>query len=214
MFYAVREDRVVPHGGLAQDPLRAIVAPRPIGWITTVSRSGVVNLAPYSYFNAVASRPPIVFFSSGSRKDSQLNAEETGEFVCNVATWELREQMNLTSADLHCSVSEPEAVGLVMAPSRIVAPPRVLASPAQLECVYLGTHRLVDSEGASVSYELVFGEVVGVHVDDRFIHDGRLDTAAMQPIGRLGYDEYAVVREMFPLRRPRDTFGLPGRDDE
>src|SRR5919197_5044758 len=111
------------NGGLPWDPFKAIVAPRPIGWITTLTPEGVVNLAPYSYFNAVGDRPNVVMFSSSGRKDSQRNAEGTGEFVCNLATWDTREAMNLTSASTNAS--EPDLAGLEMVPSRLVAPPRV-----------------------------------------------------------------------------------------
>jgi flavin reductase (DIM6/NTAB) family NADH-FMN oxidoreductase RutF len=189
-------------GTLPWDPFKAIVAPRPIGWITTVSPDGVVNLAPYSFFNAVADKPNVVFFSGNTRKHSQANAEATGEFVFSLATWELRDAVNATSEAVPAEISEPERAGLAMAPSRMVVPPRVAASPAALECVYLETHTLRTRDGAEHEYAMVFGQVVGVHVDDAFVHDGRLDTAAMRPIARMGYDEYAVVERAFRLTRP------------
>jgi flavin reductase (DIM6/NTAB) family NADH-FMN oxidoreductase RutF len=189
------------NGGLPWDPFKALVAPRPIGWITTLSQDGVVNLAPYSFFNAVGERPGIVMFSSSSRKDSQTNAEATGEFVCNLATWETREQMNLTSAEV--DASEPELAGLELAPSRLVAPPRVAAAPAALECVYLDTYAIRTRNGRDHASHAVFGEVVGVYVDDRFVTDeGRVDTAAMRPVARMGYDEYAAVEHAFRMARP------------
>ena len=188
--------------GLPYDPFKAIIAPRPIGWITTVSASGEINLAPYSFFNAFSTRPPIVGFSSESRKDSVEFAEQTGEFVCNLATWELRNEVNLTSATLPRGENEMETVGLAAAPSRLVRPPRVATTPCALECKLLQVVRLEDVEGRALDQFVVIGQVVGVHIDDRYLHDGRLDTAAMQPIARCGYSDYAVVTELFQMKRP------------
>jgi flavin reductase (DIM6/NTAB) family NADH-FMN oxidoreductase RutF len=202
VFFATDgSDGSPPNGGLPWDPFKAIVAPRPIGWITTLRPDGAVNLAPYSYFNAVGDHPGVVMFSSATRKDSQRNAEATGEFVCNLATWDTRLQMNLTSATTE--ESEPELAGLEMAPSHVVAPPRVAAAPAALECIYLDTYAIHTRDGAEHVSHVVFGEVVGVYVDDRFVtEEGRLDTAAMRPVARMGYDEYAVVEFAFRMTRP------------
>ena len=120
--------------GLGGDPFKAIVAPRPIGWITSMDAKGNVNLAPYSFFNGVHSRPAMVMFASEGRKDSVSNIAETGEFVCNLATWDLREAMNATSAPFQHGVNEMERAGLKAAPSKLVKPPRVAASPCALEC--------------------------------------------------------------------------------
>jgi flavin reductase (DIM6/NTAB) family NADH-FMN oxidoreductase RutF len=171
--------------------------------LTTVSSGGVVNLAPYSFFNAVADKPAVVAFGSDGRKHSARNAGDTGAFVCNVATWDLREAVNATSVEVAADVSEAHLADLELAPSRLVAPPRVAASPAALECVHLATHPLRLREGEEHGYVVVYGQVVGVHVDDRFIRDGRVDTAAMRPIARMGYDEYTVVERAFRMRRPR-----------
>jgi flavin reductase (DIM6/NTAB) family NADH-FMN oxidoreductase RutF len=190
-------------GPLPYDPIKAIVAPRPVGWLTTVSSGGVVNLAPYSFFNAVADKPAVVAFGSDGRKHSARNAGDTGAFVCNVATWDLREAVNATSVEVAADVSEAHLADLELAPSRLVAPPRVAAAPAALECVHLATHPLRLREGEEHGYVVVYGQVVGVHVDDRFIRDGRVDTAAMRPIARMGYDEYTVVERAFRMRRPR-----------
>src|SRR5438552_1601969 len=158
MFFATdMSDGSARNGGLPWDPFKAIVAPRPIGWITTLTPDGVVNLAPYSYFNAVGDKPNVVMFSSSSRKDSERNAEATGEFVCNLATWDIRQEMNLTSATV--DGSEPEFAGLEMTPSRLVAPPRVAAAPAALECVYLDTYLIRARDGREHSSHVVFGEV-------------------------------------------------------
>jgi flavin reductase (DIM6/NTAB) family NADH-FMN oxidoreductase RutF len=202
MFFATDgSDGSARNGGLPWDPFKAIVAPRPIGWITTLTPDGIVNLAPYSYFNAVGDRPNVVMFSSSGRKDSQRNAEATGEFVCNLATWDTREQMNLTSAAT--DASEPELAGLEMAPSRLVAPPRVALAPAALECLYLDTYTIRPREGREHVSQVVFGEVIGIYLDERFVTpEGRLDTAAMRPVARMGYDEYAVVEAAFRMTRP------------
>lgn len=188
--------------GLPYDPFKAIVTPRPIGWITTMSAKGEINLAPYSYFNGFSSRPPIVGFSSEGWKDSATFAEETGEFVCSLATYELRDAMNATCAPMPRGVNEMEAAGIAAAASRLVKPPRVAASPCALECKWLKTVHLTDLDGRENGAHLVLGVVVGVHIDERFIKDGMLDTAAMQPIARCGYNDYAVVTEMFTMVRP------------
>jgi flavin reductase (DIM6/NTAB) family NADH-FMN oxidoreductase RutF len=170
-----------------------------------VSRNGTVNLAPYSFFNAVASRPPFVMFSSGTRKDSQRNAEETGEFVANLATYELRNEMNATSEGVGAEVSEPELVGLEMTPSLVVKPPRVKKTPLALECKYVKTVDLPGGDGKPGAYSIVIGEVASVFIDDAFVVDGRVDLSEARPIARLGYlDEYAVVNPdtIFKMNRP------------
>lgn len=198
MFYDTRDkSRTLPH-----DPFKAIVAPRPIGWITSISAKGEVNLAPYSYFNGVLSRPNMVMFSSEGYKDSVSNIEETGEFVCNLATWDLRDQMNTTSAPMPHGENEMQRAGLAPAPSRLVKPPRVAASPCALECKLFQIVPLNDLDGRKLDGHVVIGRVIGVHIDDKFIKNGRLDTAAMKPIARCGYDEYAVVERMFAMTRP------------
>ena len=189
--------------GLPFDPFKAIIAPRPIGWVTTMSAKGEINLAPYSFFNAFSSRPPIVGFSGEGKKDSVAFAQETGEFVCNLVTYELRDVMNATAATLPRGVNEMEAAGIASAPSLIVKPPRVAATPCALECRYLKTVDLTDLDGVDVDRHLVLGVVVGVHIDDRFIKDGLLDTAAMRPIARCGYNDYAAVEEVFSIGRPK-----------
>src|SRR6266850_3462334 len=201
MFYTTeKNDHGLPH-----DPFKAIVAPRPIGWITSMSASGAINLAPYSYFNGVHSRPPVVMFASEGRKDSVVFVEETKEFVCNLATWDLRDQMNETSAPFARGVNEMDKARLEPAPSRMVKPPRVKASPCALECRWLQTVRLSDIEGRLTERYVVFGQVVGVYIDDNFIKEGRLDTAAMRPIARAGYHDYFVgtPETKFSLRRPK-----------
>jgi flavin reductase (DIM6/NTAB) family NADH-FMN oxidoreductase RutF len=198
MFYdAVKNDH-----GLRYDPFKAIVAPRPIGWVTTMNGQGDINLAPYSFFNGISSRPALVMFSSEGLKDSVSFIRETGEFVCNLATWDLRTQMNATSAPLPRGVNEMERAGLAPAPSRLVKPPRVAASPCALECKLIKIVPIESAGGMAVDCHVVIGHVIGVHIDDRFIVDGKLDTAAMKPIARCGYDQYAVVESVFSMQRP------------
>jgi flavin reductase (DIM6/NTAB) family NADH-FMN oxidoreductase RutF len=199
MFYEYdkRDKSVLPH-----DPFKAIVAPRPIGWITSINLNGQVNCAPYSYFNGVSSRPNVVMFASEGRKDSISFIEETREFVCNLATWDLREQMNLTSAPFARGVNEMQEAGLKSAPSRLVRPPRVEASPCALECKLIKIVAMETAGRKPLDCHVVFGEVVGVHIDDHFIVGGLLDTAAMKPIARCGYDQYAVVESVFSMARP------------
>ena len=199
MFYDTRKN----DHGLPHNPFKAIVAPRPIGWITSMNAKGEVNLAPYSFFNGITDRPPIVMFSSEGPKDSVAFVEETKEFVCSLATYDLRAQMNDTSAPLPRGVNEMTAAGLAPAPSRLVKPPRVAASPCALECKWLKTVKLDDVDGRALERYVVFGQAIGVYIDDRFIKNGRLDTAAMRPIARLGYDQYAVVDEVFAMQRPK-----------
>jgi flavin reductase (DIM6/NTAB) family NADH-FMN oxidoreductase RutF len=192
--------------GLPHDPFKAIVAPRPIGWITSLSAKGEINLAPYSFFNGVSTDPPMVMFSSEGRKDSITFIEETKEFVCNLATWDLRGQMNMTSATYPRGTNEMNEAGLDSAPSVLVKPPRVRASPCALECKWLQTVPLRDVDGRATQSHLVLGQVVGVHIDERFIKDGLLDTAAMRPIARAGYHDYFVStpESKFSIRRPKE----------
>jgi flavin reductase (DIM6/NTAB) family NADH-FMN oxidoreductase RutF len=188
--------------GLPHDPFKAIVAPRPIGWISAVNRDGEINLSPYSYFNAVGSRPPVVVFSSEGMKDAASFVEETGEFVCNFVTYALREKMNLTSAPLPRGENEMAFAGLKAAPSLLVKPPRVAEAPAALECKLLQIVRLNSIEGKPLNNHLVIGQVIGVHIDERFLKDGRFDTLAAKPIMRMGYHDYAVGTEGFTMVRP------------
>ncbi len=198
MFYEAQANK----HGLKHDPFKALVVPRPIGWISTVGRDGGLNLAPYSFFNAVSTDPHIVMFASAGRKDSQRNAEEMGEFVCNLAGWEQRAQMNMSSTTVGAEVNEFALSALEAEPSRLVKPPRVRGAPAHLECVYLKTIELAGRDGRH-AYDMVLGEVVGIHIDEKFISDGIVDTAAMKPISRLGYHDYALIDELFAMKRPR-----------
>jgi flavin reductase (DIM6/NTAB) family NADH-FMN oxidoreductase RutF len=142
-------------------------------------------------------------FSSEGQKDSVSNIEETREFVCNFATWDLREQMNATSEHFPRDVDEMQRAGLEPAPSKIVKPPRVKAAPCALECKLINVTPLKDLAGRPLPAKIVVGQVVGVHIDERFLKNGTLDTAAMQPIMRCGYtDQYATIGKMFAMKRP------------
>jgi flavin reductase (DIM6/NTAB) family NADH-FMN oxidoreductase RutF len=187
---------------LPYDPIKAIVAPRPIGWISSISAKGEVNLAPYSFFNGVNSRPPLVMFASEGRKDSVRNIEETGEFVCNLVTWDLREAMNETAAPMPHGQNEMERARLASAPSVLVKPPRVAATPCALECKLVRIIQMETHRHEPLDTHMVLGEVVGVHIEDRFIVGGILDTAALKPVARCGYDQYAVVESLFSMARP------------
>ncbi|WP_374310783.1 flavin reductase family protein [Dongia sp.] len=203
MFYEPR----LQNSGLAIDPLKALVVPRPIGWISSVDLAGRVNLAPFSFFNMVADSPPIVMFApsglkpDGSPKDSLRNVEAVGAFVVNLATWDLREQMNATSARQPAGVNEAEVAGLEMVPSTIVAPPRVKASPVALECRYLQSVELPSLDPGEPN-TVLFGDVVGVHVADHLIENGRVDITKAKPIARMGYSLYTVVDQTFRMTRP------------
>jgi flavin reductase (DIM6/NTAB) family NADH-FMN oxidoreductase RutF len=188
--------------GLPHDPFKAIVTPRPIGWISAVNAKGEVNLSPYSFFNAVSSRPHIVMFGSEDKKDAVAFIEETGEFTCSIVSKALAQQMNLTSAPLPRGQSEYAHAGLEMAPSRFVKPPRVAGAPAALECKLLSVQQLSDLDGKLVPRWMVLGQVVGIYMDDALVKDGRFDTAGANPIARCGYADYAEVDRLFSIIRP------------
>jgi flavin reductase (DIM6/NTAB) family NADH-FMN oxidoreductase RutF len=191
--------------GLAHDPLNSIVVPRPIGWVSTLDQEGRRNLAPYSFFNLYSYKPPIVGFSSNGWKDSVRNIAETREFVWNLATRDLAEQMNLTSAPLPHGADEFERAGLEAAASRLVKPSRVAASPVAFECKLTQMIPLTNLKGEEVGSWLTLGEVVCIHIDRRLIVDGVYDTVAAKPIARGGGPaDYFAVEEgvRFQMRRP------------
>jgi flavin reductase (DIM6/NTAB) family NADH-FMN oxidoreductase RutF len=192
--------------GLPHDPFNAIVGPRPIGWVSTRAANGVLNLAPYSFFNAFNYTPPIVGFCSIGHKDSVRNAQATGEFVWNLVTRDLAEAMNQTCAAVPPEVDEFALAGLTPQPSRIVGVPRVKESPVTFECRLSQIVQLSSAAGAPVDSWLVLGEVVGVHIDQRLLKDGVYDTANAGHILRGGgpADYFTVGPEqLFRLFRPR-----------
>lgn len=199
MFYEPKSGHGLPH-----NPFNAIVTPRPIGWISTRSADGHDNLAPYSFFNAVAYEPPQVMFASTGVKDDRdfgkdtvSNIRETGVFACNVVSYALRDAMNATSASLPYDTDEFAAAGLDKAACDTIDCAYVTAAPAVLECKLT---QIVDLPGAA--NKAVFGEVTGVRIRDEFLKDGIFDVTAYQPLSRLGYRDYSVVRDLFSLTRP------------
>lgn len=199
MFYATADG----HPGLPHDPFKAIVAPRPIGWISTVDQTGMHNLAPYSFFNAVSSKPPIVLFSSEGWKDTVAACAETGEFVVNLASFDLRDQMNATSAPLPRDRSEFPHAGLTPAPCRLVRAPRVLEAAASLECRVLEIFSPKTLDGEEVAAQIVVGQVIGVHIAERCLVEGRFDMTRAGTIARCGYDDYLGLDGLFKMSRPK-----------
>lgn len=197
MFY----DAVKNEHGLEADPFKALVAPRPIAWVSSLSRDGDANLAPFSFFNAFSQQPHYIAFGIGPVKDTLRNIEATKHFAVSLATWALREKMNATSAHVGPEVDEFDLAGLTKAPCRLIGVPRVAESPVALECRLYQVVPLPDDDGHADDH-MVIGRVLGIHIDDRYIHEGRVDTAAMRPIARLGYSEYATVTEAWRMRRP------------
>ncbi len=190
---------------LLHDPLNAIIAPRPIGWISTISSAGVVNLAPYSFFNLFSYKPPIIGFSSEGWKDTVANAEATREFVWNLATRAQAEAMNATSATVATEIDEFALAALDKAPSRLVTPPGVVGSPVQFECKVTQIIPLTSKEGEVISRWLVLGEAIGVHIDKDLIEAGIYQTAKAHPIARGGgpADYFEITQEqLFTMRRP------------
>lgn len=204
MFY----DTNLNNHGLKFNPFKSCIVPRPIAFISSMSTDGVINIAPYSYFNAVADTPPVIMFSSGykadgTEKDTLRNIRSTHEFVVNITTYHLRNQMNLASTALPYGISEAEQFDIETLTSNIVKPPRVKLSPINLECKYIKTvELLVDSK--SCSSQVVFGHVVGIHIDDSLIIDNKIDITRLQPIARLGSNQYAVVKEFFTMSKPKN----------
>lgn len=206
MFYRTDQKHGLPH-----NPFNSLVAPRPIGWISTLDRDGRANLAPYSFFNAVSYAPPQVMFSGGPRparrgdaapmKDSVTNARETGEFVVNIATWDLREHMNASAAGVPLDVDEFELAGLTKEPAALVKPPRVKESPVHLECVTVAVHPTLAAPGYAPNL-IVLGKVVGIHIDERVLTGGLVDQKKLRLIGRLGGHDYVAVAEVFTMPRP------------
>jgi len=197
MFYTEEHG----YSPLRFDPFKAIIAPRPIGWISTLDADGKPNLAPYSFFNAISSRPNMIGFSSGGLKHSPRNASETGEFVFNLSTFDLMNEMNRTAEDVDDGVNEFELAGLQMAPCKLVRPPRVAAAAAALECKLISCTELIDLDGRPTDRWWVIGQVIATHINDRFIKNGRFDTAAARPLGRCGYHDYTVVDDTIELLR-------------
>jgi flavin reductase (DIM6/NTAB) family NADH-FMN oxidoreductase RutF len=202
--------------GLAFSPIKAIVSPRPIGWISSCGKDGSINLAPYSYFNAISELPPMVMFSSApsgnaQHKDSLRNVIETEEFVVNVVSAALGDAMNITSADLAYGQNEFTAAGLEMADCNTVKVPRVAAAPAALECKLWKVIELPKPETGNAKTGnvktgdagvMVIGMITGIHIADETVKDGKIDVTSYKPLARLGYMDYARIDDVFAMPRP------------
>jgi flavin reductase (DIM6/NTAB) family NADH-FMN oxidoreductase RutF len=199
MFYAAEtRDHGLPH-----DPFKAIVAPRPIGWIGSKGRDGSFNLSPYSFFTVVSDRPKIIMFSSSGRKDSLKNAEETGVFTASLVSAPLLEQMNASSVAVPYGTDEFAIAGLTPILGRMVDAPYVGEAFAALECRVTEIRQPLDVNGQPSGAWMVFGQVVGIHIDEQIIRDGRIDIAVAAPVTRLGYMDYATTTETYELMRPK-----------
>jgi len=208
MFYEPkRNDHHLPH-----DPFKACVIPRPIAWISTISSDGIPNLAPYSQFQNLTFDPPYVMFAAnqttdGRRKDTVVNAEQSGEFVYNMATYDLRKAVNLSAQQVPPEVDEFEIAGVTKAPSKLVKTPHVAESPVHFECLYYQTLRLPGNSPMS-AVDIVIGKVIGIHIKDEFItSDGKIDILKIRPIARLGYYDYTIVESVFEMV-------IPGSDEK
>ncbi|MDO9405088.1 MAG: flavin reductase family protein [Polaromonas sp.] len=199
--------------GFKRSIFNAIVAPRPIGWISSVSPDGRANLAPFSQFNLVSTAPPVVMFACNTpddrdEKDTIANVLATGEFVVNLVSWELREAMNLTSAALPHGEDEFLHAAIHKSPSVKVSVPRVTASPANLECKVIRTMRIEPEHAGETPSTVVFGRVIGLHIQEAFLDaDGRFDTVKAQPATRLGGFQYANVGDVVEMRSPFNRAG-------
>ena len=192
--------------GLSFSPIKAIISPRPIGWISSRGKDGSVNLAPYSYFNAISEQPPMVIFSgapsgNSGHKDSIRNVIETEEFVVNIVSSALGNAMNITSGGLPYGESEFTAANLEMADCETVSVPRVAISPAALECKLWKAVELPKPDNADASI-MVVGTITGIHIDDTIIKNGKVDVTTFQPLARLGYMDYARITNVFSMKRP------------
>ncbi|MDF1610006.1 flavin reductase family protein [Hoeflea sp. YIM 152468] len=198
MFY---ETKANAHG-LPHDPFKAIVSPRPIGWIGTRGRDGSVNLAPYSYFNAISDRPKLVMFASSGRKHSLRNVEETGVFTTSMVGRALAEKMNLSSATAPYGDSEFDLAGLAMEEARLIDAPFVRDAHAALECKVTDIFEAKSLEGSPSGSFVVIGQVLGIHIDEAALTNGLLDMAAVAPVARLGYMDYSDASQTFQMNRP------------
>lgn len=205
MFYNTEKN----DHNLASNPFKSCIVPRPIAWISTKSKDGVVNLAPYSYFNAVSDSPPVIMFSSGhqpdgSDKDSLRNIQETNEFVVNIASYGMHEEVNFSSSNLAYGHSEAEHFAIDMAKSNLVNPPRVASCSIALECKLL---QIIEPhlEGKPISSKMILGHVIGVYIDDNVLTEGKIDIHKLRPIARLGYNQYAIINDIFKMSRQTNS---------
>ena len=204
MFYKTSE----PHG-LPHNPFKSCVAPRPIAWVSSLHPDGTINLAPYSFFNALTSDPPMVMISfngyheHGGEKDTLYNIKACGEFVVNMVPLALKDAMNVTTANVAHEVDELALAGLTTEDSKLVKPPRVKESPIHLECEFFQEIQLPCTLPDSIN-TMIIGSVLGVHINDEVLVDGLIDLSRIKPLARLGYMQYTAVDELFTLQRPND----------
>lgn len=204
MFYKTSE----PHG-LPHNPFKSCVAPRPIAWVSSLHPDGTINLAPYSFFNALTSDPPMVMISfngyheHGGEKDTLYNIKACGEFVVNMVPLTLKNAMNVTTANLAHEVDELALAGLTTEDSKLVKPPRVKESPIHLECEFFQEIQLPCTLPDSIN-TMIIGSVLGVHISDEVLIDGLIDLSRIKPLARLGYMQYTAIDELFTLQRPND----------
>lgn len=199
MFY----DTKLNNHKMKYNPFKACLVPRPIAWISSINEEGIVNVAPYSYFNAVADIPPTIMFSSSAKadgfdKDSLRNIEASGEFVVNIASYHLRDQLNQSSKPLNHGVSEAEVFAIETAPSIMIKPPRIKQAAISFECNYLQTIELEEAKT-----KIILGQVIGIYIDDEIISDGKVDITKLKPLARLGYNEYTFIEKTFTMDRPK-----------
>ncbi|HWD13362.1 flavin reductase family protein [Pseudochrobactrum sp. sp1633] len=198
MFYEPQNGHGLPH-----NPLKAIISPRPVGWIGTRSKEGALNLAPYSFFNIVCDTPPLLMFSSSGYKDSVAFVEETREFTANMVGGHLAEQMNATSVNAPRGTSEFDYAGLTPVSCEKIKAPRVAEAYASLECVAVDIRQLTGRDGKPTDSYMVIGEVVGVHIDEYILVDGLIDITRSRPVSRLGYMDFATTDTVYELFRPK-----------
>ena len=201
MFWKTDE----PHG-LPFNPFKSCIVPRPIGWISSIDTKGNINLAPYSFFNGACSEPPIVMFGCNGKqpyglKDTILNIEQTGEFVCNMSTYELKDSMNLSSASLTSDTNEFEFADLDTEPSNLVNVPRVKASPIHMECKYHKTFELPCNQSGARN-AIITGHVIGINIHEKALKNGIINIEYLQPLARMGYMDYTFVEKIFTMKRP------------
>ncbi len=204
MFYRPADGHGLPH-----DPFKAIVTPRPIGWISTLDAQDRANLAPFSFFNGCGDAPPMVMFAQTGRKsrpepvkDSIANIRETGEFACNIVSQALKDAMNLSSGTYQPEVDEFELAGLTKAPGKAISAPHVAEAPAVLECKLVKIVDDLPSWREHAFNIMIIGEVVGVHIDDAIVKDGRVDVLGYNPVARMGYMDYTTVTDIWAMERP------------
>jgi len=204
MFYKTDQ----PHG-LPHDPFKSCIVPRPIAWVTSLHPNGAINLAPFSFFNALASDPPIVMIAftgyhpHGGEKDTLYNIKASGEFVVNMAPLELKDAVNITSGPYDHDVNEMESAGLTTEPSALVKPPRVAEAPIHLECEFFQEIELPCTLENSIN-RTILGKVLGVHIRDEVLNNGLIDLNRIKPLARLGYQEYTAVDNVFKMARPQN----------